>query len=378
MLYAHKKYIREDVSHTLNATNKLDLPEHGKLSGIFLRISGSDVSGLAQAGGKWRIIDYINKIELVGNGSIPIKSLRGDLLQAIGWMDQGVTAPDQWQNYATNTQWCFIPILFGRHLYDTELYLDLAKWSSVELQITNNASSSEFSDLTISTMGVFLEPENQVPPELGFLRTEEWRSWTTVQNAWQYLDLPTENLIRRIIMQAVPAVNASFIEDTGMWNMADDVALNLRTGATEIYRGGIDDLMRASNYEFKQDLHTSGSSYMNADKGFDVGIGYVTGMSPGAGSMDGAVATAPVTIEGKNTGAHQKPEAYEADTLVEFIARGVCYHNCVPIFNPIIDNQQGWIDPNVDATVQLNVHTRDSSSADNGAIRIILDRLIRV
>lgn len=377
MKYWRKKYIREGASMTLNSTYKLDLPETGYLGALFISLSGTQVSGYGQGGGDWRIIDKISKIEIIANGATVIKSLTGKQFQALAWLDNHVTAPDQWRNYASAVQYCMIPVYFGREMLDREMFLNSRDFSSLELQITNTGAAATFADLTVSVLAYYLEPEAQISPPLGFLRTEEWRKYTTAQNATQYFDLPTELKMRRILLQMYPAVDANFLATTGMWNLADDLGLYLRTGGVELFRGGVDDLIRQSQYEYQKEVITSGRPYISADKGFDMGIGYVNGVSASAGTASGAVATVIPTVEGGRTDFTQKAEAYTADQPIEMIAKGECYHNTLVVFDAHDPSPENWLDPKVDETVQLNIHTRDSSSAASGTISVILDRLVQ-
>jgi len=375
-MYWRREYLREAVSMTLNGTYQVDLPDHGRLGSLLLRISGSQVSGYGQSGGDWRIIDEISKIEVILNGSIVCKSLPGDVAQALGFYDQGVPAPDTWRNYATNTQWCYIPLNFGRRLFDPAAYLDLGHFTSAELKITNTATSSDFSDLTVSILEYFLEePTGEVPP-VGYLRTEEWKKWTTVADETQYLDLPTEYRLRRIVLQAIPAVDSDNVESTGMHNLMDDVELMLDSGRLRIFKGGIDDLMREAYYHIGRDIITGGFSYMTADKGVKIGLGYVTAGAWGAGSQDGAGAATIATMESGRTSFTQKPETYEADSPIAMLFKGVAYHNTVLIPFDQDPNPNTWLDPDLRKTVELNIHTRNASSAADGTNRVILDRLV--
>ena len=77
MPFYRYEYLREAVSMTLNNTFKLELPDAGKLSALFIRISGSQISGFGASGGDWRIIDKISKVEVLANGSSIVKSITG-------------------------------------------------------------------------------------------------------------------------------------------------------------------------------------------------------------------------------------------------------------------------------------------------------------
>lgn len=374
-MFLQREYIRENIAMDLNATYQLDLPEQGLLSSILIRISGSQASGLGQSGGSWRILDYISKVEILVNGATVCKSLKGDMVQALAFYDQGVVSPDSWRNYATNTQYFYALLNFGTHYGDLKRALNLGKFDNVEIKITNTATSSQFSDLTVSLLGVYLRDYHEAAIA-GYMRTEEWRSWTTVQNETKYLDIPTEHKIRRIVCQAIPDVDSDKVEKTNMFNMMDDVDFTMKTGVIRIHKGGIDDIVRSNLFEYGANIITEGSHYMSADKGVNVGIGYVTGGAWGAGSQDGAGAATIATMETGRTSFTQKPETYEADSPMGFIFKGVAYQNTFVYRFDYQDDSGLWLDPDVSKTIKLDIHTRDSSSAVGGTNKVILDRFV--
>ncbi|KKL82155.1 hypothetical protein LCGC14_1987600 [marine sediment metagenome] len=375
-MFWQREYIREAVSMTLNDTYKLDLPEHGLLGSLLLRISGSQASDWGINGGDWRIIDKIEEIEIIINGATVGKSLKGDLVQAAAFYDNKIVAPDVWRDYATNTQWCYIMLDFGRFLNDIDYGLDLDRHDNVEIRIKNNATTDHFSDLTVSLMGIYLRDVASGQFK-GYLRTEEWRKWTTVADETKYLDLPTEFLLRRIIMQAVPNVDSDNVETTGMHNLMDDVELNMKSGQIKVYKGGIDDLLRDNYWAYGGPIITGGFPYRNADKGINMGLGYVMAAVAGAGANDGAGAGTLPTIEAARTSFTQKMETFEADSPVGMICMGVGYHNTVVFRFDYSPDVNLWLDPDARKTVELNIHTRNISAAASGVNKVILDRLVK-
>jgi len=374
-MYWQREYLRENTTMTRNATWREDLPAEGLLGSLFFRMSVAGVSGAFAESEKWRISDFISKVEVIGDGSTVVKSLTGNMLNALQFYDQGIAHPDYWHSYATGTKWYHVYLNFGRKLFDTEYGLDLSRWNNVELKITNDATSSEFgADIGLSVLQYYLR---DAPAGMfrGYFRTEEWRKWTTVQNETKYLELPTERKIRRIIMQCLPDLDSNNLAETSMWNVADDVELSLKTGVLRVYKGGIDDLMYENFLDYGKELFSSPNLYMTADYGRNVGMGRVLMATPGAGTQDGAVATAVPTIEGRRNDYTQKPENYEADTLIALTVRGLCPENTVVFRFDKPDDPTAYLDPLEQKTVKLDVHTRDAASAADGTIRVILDRL---
>lgn len=375
-MFWRRYYVREASSMTLNDTFRLTLPDHGRLGSLLLRITGSEKSAYGQGGGAWRIIDEISKIEVIVNGSQVVKSITGIAAHALAHLDQGVTCTDRWRNYATNMQACNVLINFGRNLFDRDLQLDLSKYDSVELKISNTASSStDFSDLTVSVIGFLLQEADGIP-NLGYMRSEEWRKWTTVRDEIKYLDLPTANRIRRIVLQAIPELDSNYIEKTNLFNLMDDINLSLDSRNVQLIQGGLDDIALDAYLEQGAEVITGGFPYMTADKGIDIGIGFVTQAVVGAGSQDGAAAATIATIESGRTSSTQKPETYEADSPQCLLTRGYCYMGCVPIRFDRDSDPTTWLDPAARASVNLDIHCRDHADADDGTARVILERFV--
>ncbi len=376
MAYWQRENYRESVSMTLTSTYKLDLPEHGLLGSVMLRFSGNEATGYGQAGGDWRLMDKISKIELIGNGSTVIKSLDARAIQALCFFDQGVMPAAVWRNYATNTQFDTFLINFGRWLYDPDMYLDLSKFDNVELRITNTGAAATFSDLTVSVVCFWLREATQ-STYLGYLRTEEWQQWTTVTDEWKYLNLPTESLIRRILLEAIPAVDGSYVADTTPENLMYDIKLALDTGNLIIFDGSMKDLMLENHLDHGREMLATGFNYNNADKGYDIGLGYVLGGAVGIASHDGTVGSTFMTAGAVETKPTQHNETYVADKSAGFLYRGISPHNTALIRFDQMGDPGSWLDPERRKTVKLDIHTRNSSSADAGTNKVILDRLVR-
>lgn len=375
-MFFQKEYIREGVSMTLNDTYRVDLPEHGLLSGILFRFSGDQVKPLGSTGGSWRLLDFLSKLTILANGATIVKSLKPTQIQALSFWDQGVMPPSVLRNYASNTQFEYFLVNFGRKLFDMEYGLDLARYDNVELQLTNIATSSYFTNMYISAMGVYLR---DMPNAFkGHMRTEEWKSWTGVQNEYNYNELPTEHLLRRVMLQANPAVDSSTkIADTTFNNCMDDIELSLDTGQIRVFKGGLDDLARLNYYDRGVPPLVGGLNYSLADYGYDIGLGYVDKIVNGLASMDGAVHTEPSQLAGSETKSTQHNEYYAGDQATQFMASGVGPFNTGLLRFDYAMDPSTWLDVNARKTVKLDIHVRDSASADAGTNCIVLDRLVR-
>jgi hypothetical protein len=374
-MFLQREYVREAVNMPLNETFKLDLPEHGLLTSLLIRISGDELTAYGKGMHDWRIIDKISKVAVLVNGATVCKSLTGYQVQALGYYDQGVLPPGDWRNYAANTQFEYLLINFGRYLGDPEIGLDLSKFANVELQITNTATSSDFTSFSVSVLGYYMRG-GQSGQFKGYMRTEEWRAWTTVSDETKYNDLPVEHIIRRVMLQAIPDQSATFENDANMSSQMDDIELGLDTGQVRVYKGGIDDLMRENYLDTGKPVIVGGQVYADVDDGVDLSLGRTLMYVGGAVSKDGAGSGTVPTLQADDLNGTVKPETFEADSPINVLSIGFA-----PFYTAQFDFNLGWdaanwLDPAARKTVKLDIHTRSGAAYADGRNAIVLDRLV--
>ena len=374
-MYWQMEYLREGAAMARNSTFRLDLPENGMLSALQLRIEGTAESGAFATTFNYRVCDFIDKIEIIGNGSTVIKSLTGNVLQALQFFDTGIASLDYTSTYGQATARFNVMLLFGRYLYDQMFGLDLSQWNNVEIRITNSATSTYYSaDFTVALLGYWLRDGGGFA---NYLRTEEWQKWTTVSDETKYLELPTENKIRRVIFQCIPPYDSGDNTfNTGMWNLIDDLEVSLKTGVLRIYKGGIDDLMRMNAILMQRLVMTYPQYYMTNAYSRYVGIGYVLGGALIGGAMNAAVTNVKSTLEIGNTNGTQTVIDHGEDYSFQGLHVGLCPENCLLFPFNLIDEPASYLDVNANATVKMNVHTRSGSTYASGTIRVILDRVV--
>lgn len=372
-MYKQLEYLREGDSMDVGGTYQKDLPLSGMLSALHLKLSGSCVSNATIDGGPWRLIDHISKIEVIANGATVIKSYNGKEAQYINWRRLHKVPPHWWRNYATNTQEEHIFILFGRGLFDPTYGLDLSAYNRVELKITNSSSATYHSALTASVMQYW--NRDMAGGFAGLLRSEEWRKWTPVQNATEYLELPNEFPIAAIILWSLPHAT-TYISDTGYYNPMDDIDFRIGGGTKQVYKGGLDDLGIYDYMNSMGEVLTGGHLYNHADVGADIGLGRPFGGAWGAGSKSGSGCSTVPTMEADPTLPTIKPEAFEGSDSIEFLMRGVAYHQMAALHFSESLSQDELLVPASTGAMTLNIHTADSASADAGTNAVILERLI--
>jgi hypothetical protein len=372
-MFWHTRTLYQSNAITIGQAIKFNLPAHGLLGSLILRFDGIIGATYGQAGGDWRIIDKISKI-IVQHGSSPIVSVTGLEAHALAALDQNLIPPDTWRNYGSAQQWCYCLVNFGRYLYDPQMGLDLGAWDNVQLIIENTAVlNTDLASLNVTVCGIFAEDPG--PRQFGgYLSKLEWRAWPTVQNETIYSILPEEDIIRRIVLQAIPPVAAvTFLATAAMYSEMYNVKLFFDTGKIEVYNDSIEMLIRENlwaNYGYWVSAFTA---YQAADRAFDIGLGYVLGHAVGAGSdNDAAAAVIPSLSLGFNRGT-QKKEVAEANHPSEGLMLGMAPFNSAWLQFDQDPEPSTWLDPKARASVTLDIWTRNAALVAGGRNAIVLD-----
>lgn len=373
-MYKQLEYLRENMTLLRGLTTRIDLPESGLLSALYLKLGGTCVSNATLTGALWRLQDHLTKIEIIGNGATVIKSFSFKQAQFINWLRQGIVPPHWWRNYGSNTQEEHLLILFGRNMGDTEYGLDLSHWDNVELRITNVSSATYHADsMTVSMMECWLREHTS--GFRGYLRSEEWRNWTPVTDETKYHTLPSEFPIAGIFLRALPEASSG-VAESGWYNAMDDIDFSIGGGTKQVYKGGLDDLSVLNYIERGAEIFTGGHEYVDADYGFDISIGRPFGGAWAYGAKGGAVGTVVPTMEADPTINTLKPEARDGNGTIEFIMRGLGFQCMAWLWSSLGLEPETLLDPKQAGECRLNIHTRSGASYAGGEAQIVLERLV--
>ncbi|MBA7590597.1 hypothetical protein ES708_32724 [subsurface metagenome] len=264
---------------------------------------------------------------------------------------------------------------FGRKFFDRDYGIDLTAWDNIEIKITNDGTSTEFSSDFAVTIEMFLK-EGDVAGFKGYLRTEEWRSWTTVQDEWTYLSLPVENKIRRVMLQLLPGYRDADICKTNMFNLAHTLKFSLLTGKLVVFDGYSMELAYENYLDIGKEYITSRMTNKAVDQGMNIGLGRALGGAWGAGQIGAAAGAVVPNMVARNTDQTQQVKTQEADVLIQSLWKGFCPENTMLLRFDRIDEPEQYLDPAAQQTVQLHIHTRDLADAKDGKVNIVLDRII--
>ena len=142
------------------------------------------------------------KIELI-DGSEVIFSLTGFEAQALGIYSRKCPTLQGPFSCAGNYWLGTFPIDFGRYLWDPVLAFDPTRYINPQLRITYDEDVA-MAATTTSYMEVIAYCFDEfVPSPIGFLMAKEHHSYTpAAENAYEYIDLPTDYPIRQLLVRA--------------------------------------------------------------------------------------------------------------------------------------------------------------------------------
>lgn len=151
----------------------------------------------------------ITKIEIV-DGSDVLASLSGYEIQALDFYH---TKQNPYSNiiYLDNVMALMqFNLHFGRWLYDQELAFDTKRFKNPQLKISHNlalgGSSPDSMDLRVRA-DVF--DDMKISP-IGFLQAKEIYSYSLASSGNEYIDIPTDNIIRKLMIMSRAASKAPY------------------------------------------------------------------------------------------------------------------------------------------------------------------------
>lgn len=141
----------------------------------------------------------IPKMELI-DGSDVLFSLSGMEVQSLNFYDR-LLPPD---NHMTGSNGEYMRASFGmdfgRRLYDTELAFDPKKFTNPQLKLTWDEDVANL-DCSINEILVLAYLFDELKPTpIGFLMNKEIYTYTPTANSYEYIDLPTDYPMRKLLI----------------------------------------------------------------------------------------------------------------------------------------------------------------------------------
>lgn len=207
-MYFKEQRFQKDKGSTLASTHTVELPDTGILDSIMLQFGAKNKSAVYNKP-PTNIWHHITKIEVIGDTDKTLFSLSGEETLAKAYRKMGMLPPMTCSGYGGITQWQNIPIFFGRKFHDGKYAVDLSKWDKVELQVTNDLSSTYYDHLSMETRLCTIEDSAETYAK--FLKQWEYQADKPDKDA-DYVrpKLPSKGLLRELMIQIDPDLDATY------------------------------------------------------------------------------------------------------------------------------------------------------------------------
>jgi len=152
-------------------------------------------------------VSAIKKIEVV-DGSDVLVSLTGMEAQAKHFFDLGVPPVNFLTSFADNQSVASFNLLFGRYPWDEEMGLDPTRFNNLQIKITHDLALGGCGTPTVGTLQIYAGLFAGAAALKGFIQSKEIYAYTLVASAYEYVELPRDLAIRRLIVQSRAADKA--------------------------------------------------------------------------------------------------------------------------------------------------------------------------
>lgn len=354
-------HYKSQVAYDEASTSKIELPNSGILAGIMLHIGEQTASTYTASNAKM-ILEHITKIEVVGNGHEVITSATGLELMSRYAQRHGTMPPMRLYDGLSKYQYQAMPIYFGNAWKDKGFALDLSKWKTVDLKVTNDVTSTDFTDGELK-YSVDLFFYDGGAPVKGYMKFTELEYWTTVASETKIINIPKGRFISEILLRCTPAYSATGHDAAGaIYNYLRNIKLTTQNNKKILY----DELVRVKQYadrlDTKTNFVTGGVFYGTTGYGAETFIGYCTGfvMNP----IGAAHTIIPYVESADNTGPKFDIIKDAGASYVSWTAHGI-----MPFNSLMIDfNEDGMMKDMLDTVkedaVVLKVLTNTASATD--------------
>jgi len=338
-------------SATTAGTKTLDVKLKEKVSRIQIRYEGIN-NGQTQTAHPAK---QVSKIELV-DGSDVLMSLSGMEAQALDFYDmkKGREYEMDMRNDMPNQE--FFNLNFGRKLWDPQLAFDPTRFSNPQLKITHDKSLGG-SNPDASYLSVYADVFDEKPVSpIGWLMAKEFHKYTTVATSYKEFDLPSDYVLRKLMIQALVA-GSTFTDSLDELRISEEnqKKVPIDIGLYQFIAG----IMK--NYPMYQELiaHTLPGAadyarYVTPGEYVAVTIG-VIGSATVYKSATGGGGVVNLTSNG----------ATECRSLVT----GYMPHGCLPVEFGDPDLMEDWYDITKIGSLELRLHAVAASAEVNTVLQ---------
>lgn len=349
--------ILADESIATAATKVIDINLADVISRISIEIKSTNVDNTPVG----HVAKMLKRVEIV-DGSNVIFSLKGPALQGMSFYDTGLV-PCNFLNYVAPAQIIGVfHINFGRKLYDPLLALDPKKFSNLQLKIEHDESLGGCSP-TASTMRAFADCFDQkaISPR-GYLCSKEHFSVADSSSSVDYVDLPTDYLMRKMIIQGLA-------DDKYPYQQCNAVKLSEEHDKRVILEGSCSDMIKLFDYQWPMYEELLVCYAATAEVRPWITPTYVPHF---VGIPDDSGAAA---LCCDHTGGAKQSLTSDGNSIIRALVQGRCPHGCMVYPFGDQDDPEDWYD--VSRLGSLRLKMTQGSSVDGSETIYVLTQQLR-
>ena len=346
-------YIDDQAQSSDDATARFELPNQGALHSIMLKAKCTNGS---TAGRNVNILDVVDQIDVIGDGSQILFSLKPTELKA--WHETlfGQAIPHVIDEAANAVQEMTFTIPFGRRLYDGSYFLPLEFFKDVKLEIAYSptiAADAGFATgtTTFDIMLLITHPSSSLNYR-GSLITRRIKNFTSLASGEDETEIPTRNPLRAIGVFAYESAIADNVDITKL-------VFSDRATGKEMFSAGWDDfanlnyLLFGSNIEYMYNLLIQNNDALNTRIGnvlfHALSTMVVSDLSDDSfqRTVVDAIAGDQLTFDSADVDVTAGSEVITANTVdlrVQALVKGKFPSNFGLIPFLYDDNWEGWLD----------------------------------
>lgn len=306
-----------------SAVFRQDLPRTGRVSAIEIgvRITNGSTSGTEI------IDDAIDRIEVLGNGSFPIKSMTGRMAAAAGALWLRRRLPQVRTQAASAVQERSYLIPFGFRVGDPVHYLELSRWQQVQLAVTFSptiaATGFATATVTFTVKLHYWDAQEALLGSGGYIRNREIFSFTSAASGDQQILLPTEHPLLGLLV---------FSREAGIALETDLTRVRLldKIGGVELYNRRTEDAQMENDEELGLEAIERGRALLADADNLDTDVNFLDAINLSlvqdlAAGADFDIIN-PASITGDRVAIHEaivEGSSTYAATILETTARRV-------------------------------------------------------
>lgn len=346
MLLKRERFYEAEVL-TLGGTDQFDLPDTGLLSYIkldFRAVNSNDIFTEERN----RIVDRITEIRVSDGGTRTLFKLSGQQIKALLRAQQASILPETANFLASRSQLTTLIVPFGRYLRDPEFVLDLDPWRQCVLEITNDATTTQFTpgSLNVDIQLVWLLELGATPPE--YIKYFVWREdKPRADGQHVYHELPFDDPLFMCFVQLDPDLNTdgSAVNDPISDSFNLKFTLDERTFPLWDHRPK--DIAR-TNAAIYGTVQTHVRTPPSNSQYFDNCLAYVHAFADA--KIDPAIAAPEGAHHDSNDRFMRVVTGLSNPELISMLFDGVGYYHTLFLLHQIDTARNLWINPSPDGT----------------------------